>query len=197
VFSFRVAAGAALRASRLALRSAASAAAISASTSDTGRRNTVLASPAIATSVTSGLSSVTTASSAVRPTLTELEIASSIESSSSRSWTSNTEPARSPARRADQHSRRPADDPNQQTEETSVGGRRQELRFDPVLFDYLPVLLTDDGDGLFDCDLPVGVKLLEQRQGVVRLPIILEGDGDHVVSIEPVGGPPAGCELFI
>ena len=43
---------------------------------------------------------------------------------------------------------------------SSAGGAGQERRFDPVLFDHLPVLAADD-DGLPDPHPLLRVKLLE------------------------------------
>lgn len=97
-----------------------------------------------------------------------------------------------PAGHADQHSERAADDPDQQAGEASAGGAGQERRFDPVLFDHLPVLAADDDDGLPDPHPLLRVKLVEQRQGVVRVAVILEGDGNRVVRAEPLGDKVVG-----
>ena len=58
----------------------------------------------------------------------------------------------------------------------AVWGRTHRLH--AVHFDHVAVLAAHDDDGLPDTDPLVRVELLERRQGVIRVAVILEGDGD-------------------
>lgn len=62
---------------------------------------------------------------------------------------------------------------------------------------FASVLATDDDLGLLDDETLLGVEFLEQHEGVVRLVIVLEGDGDYVVGVPAAGGRLVGCVVCV
>ena len=112
-------------------------------------------------SIASAFCSVTTASSAVRPTLTELEIPASADSISTGVVNIKQRARVEAPGAADEHPERSADDSDEEPDDTSAGCAEHERRFGPVRFDYLPVVATDNHECLLDDDLLLRVKLLE------------------------------------
>jgi hypothetical protein len=93
-----------------------------------------------------------------------------------------------PVRSADEHADRSANDRDQQPEQASGGRAAHGGRLEPVLRDDLAILAAGDDDRLLHVDAMLGAELPERGQRLVRVAVVLEGDRDHAVAVELLGG---------